>query len=204
MLEYTKLLIPSILKYTRSPYELIFIDIGSLDGTAEYLAGVATVHPSIRVEVVRTPTDLGIKDLVEMRAKAWRVGVSQPDISAELWNTLGDGLYEFGRTVEARSAYHKALAVNGSHVRSRYNLAWVHARERDYPAALAAIAEALGLDKTGEFRDRLLHKQQEVLTHLALRNQQEYLLLINLVSKYAKQDKDGETPKPAEVPEKKD
>ena len=54
MLEYTKLLIPSILRHTRPPYELIFIDIGSLDGTAEYLAGVATIHPTIRVEVVRT------------------------------------------------------------------------------------------------------------------------------------------------------
>src|SRR5205807_746051 len=62
MLEYTKLLVPSMLKHTRPPFELIFVDIGSLDGTAEYLAGVATVHPRMRVEVVRTPTDLGIKD----------------------------------------------------------------------------------------------------------------------------------------------
>lgn len=62
MLEYTKLCVPSILKYSRQPYELIFLDIGSLDGTAEYLAGVATVHPSIRVEIVRTQTDLGIGD----------------------------------------------------------------------------------------------------------------------------------------------
>lgn len=58
-----------------------------------------------------------------------------------------------------------------------YNLAWVHSRERNYPAALASIAEAVALDKTGEFRDRLLHKQQEVMAHLAQRNQQEYLLL---------------------------
>jgi tetratricopeptide (TPR) repeat protein len=128
-----------------------------------------------------------------------------PTCSAELWNTLGDGLYEFGRTAEARSAYQKALAVNASDVRSRYNLAWVHTRERNYPAALAAIAEALSFDKTGEFRDRLLHKQQEVLNQLALRNQQEYLLLINLVSKYAKEpDKEGEAPKPVETAEKKD
>lgn len=62
MLEYTKLCVPSILKHSKPPYELIFIDIGSLDGTAEYLAGVATVHPSIRVEIVRTQTDLGIPD----------------------------------------------------------------------------------------------------------------------------------------------
>ncbi len=128
-----------------------------------------------------------------------------PTCSAELWNTLGDGLYEFGRTAEARSAYQKALAVNSSDVRSRYNLARVFTRERNYPAALTSIAEALSFDKTGEFRDRLLQKQQEVLTHLAMRNQQEYLLLINLVSKYAKQDdKDAEAAKPAEIPEKKD
>jgi GT2 family glycosyltransferase len=62
MLEYTKLCVPSILKHSRQPFELIFLDIGSLDGTAEYLVGVATVQSGIRVEIVRTPTDLGIGD----------------------------------------------------------------------------------------------------------------------------------------------
>lgn len=61
----------------------------------------------------------------------------------------------------------------------------------------------MALDKTGEFRDRLLHKQQEVLTHLALRHQQEYLLLINLVSKYARQEGKDETPKAADAAENK-
>ena len=126
-----------------------------------------------------------------------------PTCSAELWNTLGDGLYEFGRTAEARSAYEKGLAVNSSDVRSRYNLGWVHARERNYPAALAALADALALDKTGEFRDRLLHKQQEVLTHLAQRNQQEYFLLINLVSKYAKPGDKEDAPNSPDPLEKK-
>lgn len=62
MLEYTKLCVASVLKHSPAPFELIFLDVGSLDGTAEYLAGVATVYPSLRVEVVRTPTDMGIKD----------------------------------------------------------------------------------------------------------------------------------------------
>jgi GT2 family glycosyltransferase len=62
MVEYTKLCVPSLLKHSRSPYELIFLDIGSLDGTAEYLAGLAAAAP-MRVEVVRTATDLGIKDI---------------------------------------------------------------------------------------------------------------------------------------------
>jgi GT2 family glycosyltransferase len=60
-LEYTKLCVPSVLKWSREPFELIFLDVGSLDGTAEYLAGVqAAAKP--RVEIVRTETDLGIKE----------------------------------------------------------------------------------------------------------------------------------------------
>jgi tetratricopeptide (TPR) repeat protein len=116
-----------------------------------------------------------------------------PTCSADLWNALGDGLYEFGRTAEARSAYVKALSVNDTDVRSRYNLAWVYSREKNFPEALAMIAEALAFDKTGAFRERLLQKQNEVLAHLTSRYQREYLLLVNLVSKYAKGDeKTGE------------
>ena len=113
-----------------------------------------------------------------------------PTCSAELWNALGDALFELGRTEEARSAYEKALAVNAADVRARYNLAWVQTRLKDYPAALARIAEALALDKTGEYRERLLQKQQEVLALLTRRHQQEYLLLINLVSRRGKQEPD--------------
>ena len=51
-----------------------------------------------------------------------------PTCSAELWSTLGDALYEWGRTTEARGAYEKALSVNAADVRSRFNLAWVHVR----------------------------------------------------------------------------
>jgi O-antigen biosynthesis protein len=59
MIEYTKLCVPSLLRYTRPPYELIFLDVGSLDGTTEYLAGIRAAS-SIRIEVVRTRTDLEI------------------------------------------------------------------------------------------------------------------------------------------------
>ena len=40
MAEYTKLCVPSVLRHAREPFELIFIDIGSLDGTADYLGGL--------------------------------------------------------------------------------------------------------------------------------------------------------------------
>jgi GT2 family glycosyltransferase len=58
-LEYTRLLVPSLLRHTFTPFELIFLDVGSLDGTADYLAGVQAAA-RVRVEIVRTPTDLGL------------------------------------------------------------------------------------------------------------------------------------------------
>ncbi len=126
-----------------------------------------------------------------------------PTCSAELWSTLGDGLFEFGRTEEARSAYLKALEVNESDVRARFNLAWCHIRERDFPAALQVIAEALALDKTGQYRDRLMQKMSEAVALVGMRHQQEYLLLINLVSKYAKKDEtnNDKTPERRQTPD---
>jgi GT2 family glycosyltransferase len=59
-LEYTRLCVPSLLQHSRRPYELIFVDIGSLDGTSDYLAGVADASP-VRVEVVRTAVDSGFQ-----------------------------------------------------------------------------------------------------------------------------------------------
>jgi hypothetical protein len=68
-LEYTKLCVPSVLHHRRSPYELIFLDVGSLDGTAEYLAGVKAAAP-VRVEIVRTATELAAL-AVRRRAVSW-------------------------------------------------------------------------------------------------------------------------------------
>ncbi len=107
-----------------------------------------------------------------------------PTCSSELWNVLGDGLFEYGRYAEARSAYLKALELNGSDVRARYNLAWVFQQQKNYPAALEIIAEALPLDKMGQYRVRLLQKHTEVVAQQVVRHQQEHVLLINLVSKY--------------------
>jgi GT2 family glycosyltransferase len=58
MLEYTKLCVPSVLRCSPDTIELIFIDIGSLDGTAEYLAGLRDgLANRIRVEVCRAAVD---------------------------------------------------------------------------------------------------------------------------------------------------
>jgi glycosyltransferase involved in cell wall biosynthesis len=61
MLDYTKLCVPSVLRHSREPFELIALDIGSLDGTAEYLAGLRDgLANRVRVEVCRAATDLNI------------------------------------------------------------------------------------------------------------------------------------------------
>src|SRR6266851_10094188 len=58
-LEYTRLCLPRVLRYSRAPFEVILIDAGALDGTPEYLAGVAAI-PSVRVEIVEAPPDVGL------------------------------------------------------------------------------------------------------------------------------------------------
>ena len=120
-----------------------------------------------------------------------------PTCSADLWCALGDALFEWGRTAEARGAYEKALWVNAADVRSRFNLAWGHVREKNFDAAMKRLAEAFTLDKTGEYRDRLVQKWQELVNHIGHRHQQEYLLLINLVSRYSKSKDEAEPTVPA-------
>src|SRR5262249_28761786 len=51
-LEYTRLSAPRVLRYSRPPFQVLFLDAGSLDGTAECLACLAGAAP-LRVEVVR-------------------------------------------------------------------------------------------------------------------------------------------------------
>jgi len=58
-LEYTRLLLPALLRHSRPPVELLFLDVGTLDGSRDYLAGVRDAAP-LPVEVVRTATDAGL------------------------------------------------------------------------------------------------------------------------------------------------
>jgi hypothetical protein len=74
----------------------------------------------------------------------------------------------------------------------------VYQREHNYPSALAMIAEGLSLDKTGQFRDRLMQKQNELVAQQTRRHQQEYLLLVNLVSRYQAGDPKKDKPKQEE------
>ena len=123
-----------------------------------------------------------------------------PACSSELWNTLGDGLYEWGRYAEAQSAYERAIRVNETDLRARSNLAWVHQATGHYEQALAVLAEAMALDTTGEYAERLTQKQTEVRALLGRRHQQEYLRLVNLVSRSTKPDADKEPSAQADAP----
>jgi glycosyltransferase involved in cell wall biosynthesis len=57
--EYTRLCVPSVLRYSIQPFELIFVDVGSLDGTTEYLAGLQA-GSSVPIEVVVSKADAGL------------------------------------------------------------------------------------------------------------------------------------------------
>jgi tetratricopeptide (TPR) repeat protein len=105
-----------------------------------------------------------------------------PGCSADLWNTAGVCLLTLGRVEEGRQAYLRALRVNPDDVRARFNLAAVYAQSRQYGLALRTIAEALGLDRGGSYREGLLQKQSEILARLAQRHQQHYQAMANRVS----------------------
>src|SRR5262249_32895497 len=97
-----------------------------------------------------------------------------PACWADLWNTLGDALFGCGRVEDARRAFLRALVISPDDVRARYNRAFVHTQAREFGEALVRIAEGLGLDRTGAFRDGLLQKQGEVLQLLAQQNRQRF------------------------------
>jgi GT2 family glycosyltransferase len=102
-LEYSKLCLPALLKHTRQPFELIFLDIGSLDGTSEYLAGFAAGAPHLRVEVVRTATDLGIAQAVEDALKLARgeylALVNNDTLITDAWLTQLVGLAKLAPSI---------------------------------------------------------------------------------------------------------
>src|SRR5262245_14930800 len=64
LLEHTRLLAPSLLRYSRRPYELVFLDSGSIDGTYEFLSGLASAAP-VRIEVVRTLSGVGLPAAIQ-------------------------------------------------------------------------------------------------------------------------------------------
>jgi GT2 family glycosyltransferase len=88
-LEYTKLCVPSLLKHTRQPFEIIFIDVGSLDGTNEYLQGLTAGATHLHIEIVRTATDLGlakaVQDAIQLARGEYLVLLNNDVIVTDAW-----------------------------------------------------------------------------------------------------------------------
>lgn len=95
-----------------------------------------------------------------------RLGLELNPIDTDLWNTLGDSLYSLGRHREAHQAYAWALRLSPSDVRARHNLVYTLTRRGDLDGALSAIADALAVDGNGEYTDRLVQRQSEIVQTL--------------------------------------
>jgi GT2 family glycosyltransferase/Tfp pilus assembly protein PilF len=58
-LEYTQQCLESVLRHTRSPYELMLVDNGSTDGTLSYLEEIRRRHRPARTAIIRNESNLG-------------------------------------------------------------------------------------------------------------------------------------------------
>jgi GT2 family glycosyltransferase len=64
-LEHTRLCVPAVLRFTHSPFEVIAVDSGALDGTAEYWSGVQAAA-NVRVELVRAPAEFELSAALQV------------------------------------------------------------------------------------------------------------------------------------------
>jgi tetratricopeptide (TPR) repeat protein len=102
--------------------------------------------------------------------------------SAELWSTAGDCLVFLDRLEEAEQSFLEALRLNPRDAGPRYSLVHILMRRQETGAALRMIAEALIDDKNGEYRERLLQRQGEILGRMDHVRQQRTRMLVNRFS----------------------
>jgi tetratricopeptide (TPR) repeat protein len=102
-----------------------------------------------------------------------RAGLELNPIDPDLWNTAGDSLYALGRDEEAHRAFEWALRLAPRSVRARHNLVYTLTRRGDLESALAMVAEALAADAGGEYTDRLLKRQSEIMNTLKQRRRRK-------------------------------
>lgn len=59
LLEYTRQCVRGLLRHSRPPFDLVFLNPGALDGTSDYLAGLADGSPA-RIDVVAVEPEWGM------------------------------------------------------------------------------------------------------------------------------------------------
>lgn len=97
---------------------------------------------------------------LELAARARAIN---PTASAQIYNELGDSLYELGRAEEAHGAYLEAMRVDPAHPRGYMNLSWTLSDQGQFDAALEALGKGLALDIWGLYQDAMLEKQKQIL-----------------------------------------
>lgn len=108
-----------------------------------------------------------IKDASAALELAQRAVELNPNMSAWLWNILGDALWILERHDDAHTAYLEAQRIDAGDPRALLNLAYTLLQRANPDAALIAIAKGLARDKTGGYRERLLTKQQHILATIS-------------------------------------
>jgi tetratricopeptide (TPR) repeat protein len=111
-----------------------------------------------------------------------RQALSLNTLDPASWNTLGDGLFYLERSDEAHQAFLQALTLHQQDIRARYNLIYTYARKNDYAMALRMVAEGLAYDRTGEYTQRLLEKQSEILRQITAQRQERTRLLADRIA----------------------
>ena len=108
-------------------------------------------------------------------------------VSAEMWNTMGDCLVYLDRLDEAERAFLEALRLNPKDAGAEYSLIHILVRNNEPDAALRLIAKALIDDRTGEYRERLIQRQAEILARFDHVRQQRAQMLVDRFSGIARQ-----------------
>ena len=90
-----------------------------------------------------------------------------PWYSVWLWNLLGDALFALNRFTEAHEIYLKAEALSPNDVRTAMNLGYTYWEIGSPVEAVQALARGLANDGSGQFRERLLDKQGQILAGLS-------------------------------------
>jgi tetratricopeptide (TPR) repeat protein len=106
---------------------------------------------------------------LELSRLALEVNPTHPD----LWNTLGDCQFALGQTDDAHESFQHARRLQPKHARTYHNLIYTFCARRDFESALEMVAKGLACDRSGEYRERLLERQGELLGRLRNRAQLE-------------------------------
>jgi tetratricopeptide (TPR) repeat protein len=110
---------------------------------------------------------------LEIAEAALAINRHHPDV----WNVWGDCLFALGRYEEAHRAFEEALKLHPASVRARFNLVHTYSQRGDFASALRMVADGLSIDRKGDFRERLLQRQSELLNRISRLEQQRQRML---------------------------